>query len=319
MKKAKLEQADTLKFENLIIVRKKYSDYREIKTFDKNKDYVLCEQFYDKTTKLKRISKYDTIGYPIRIAENYTRNGDLQFIQDYDKGQWIIYNKESYPYYDLQTRIKAKADSLIIKMYGDNFFLNHTVWSVDGSYVSKGIKQRNRWTEMLKEEPQKFTFCYKVKLDSQNNYNSYIYFDLDKNGNFIPNMFGGGFFFAGSGFENIPDNIKGSFRLNYNVALREAKNLGLIETDSIKAFGQLYWEDFRKSNIYNGQFRFYICIKTKTIENLNPNGRSFKTTKYDIYSFSPWTGNFKEIKKMKVSNWWEKERSGFSLLEPDKE
>lgn len=319
MKKTKLEDPDTLRLENLIIVRKKYPEYREIKTFDKNKDFVIGEQFYDKTTKLKSVTKYDSIGRPIGIANHYARNGALQYIQNYDKGEWIVYDKASHPYYDLQSTIKTKADSLISIMYGNDFLRNNCVWVIGGSYISNDKERRTRWTERLKEPPTKFSFCYKVKLDSQNNYNSYIYFDLDNNGIFISNLQGGGMFFSGSGFENIPDSLKGSFKLNYDKALTEAKKIGLIETDSTKAFGQLFWEDFRKSSIYNGQFRFYILINTKTIENLNPNGRSTKTSKYDVYSFSPWTGNFIEIKKMKTKHWWEKDRSGFTLLEPDKE
>jgi hypothetical protein len=319
LKNKKQNFNDTLNIGNLRITGQVFYEYRVIKTFDKSKDFIVGEQFYDNIKQIKEISKYDTVGHPIGIAKHYTKKGELQYIQNYENGEWIVYDKQSHPYYDLQTKIKAKADSLIIKMYGGDFLQNHSLWNIDGSYILKEGRQRIRWTEFLKDEPTKFSFCYKVKLDSQNIYNSYIYFDLDNNGNFIPNFQGGGMFFSGSGFENVPDSIKGSFRLNYNDALIEAKKLGLIETDSTKAYGQLFWEDFRKSSIYNGQFRFYIPIKTKTLENSNPNGRSSKTTKYDVYSFSPWTGNFIEVKKMKIFQWWEKDRSGFSLLEPDKD
>ena len=319
LKKAKLEQADTLKLEDLIIVRKKYPEFREIKTFDKNRDFVVGEQFYNKTTQIKCISKYDSIGRPIGIAYNYTRNGELQYVQNYDKGEWIVFHKKSHPFYDLQNKIKAKADSLISIMYGNTFLHNHTIWITNGSYISNDSEPRKRWTEMLNDEPTKFSFCYKVKLDSQKVYNSYIYFDLDSNGNFQPNFLGGGFFFSGSGFEKVPDSLKGVFKLNYNEAFIEAKKLGLIETDSTKATGELYWEDFRKSSIFNGQFRFYISIVTKTIKNLNPNGHSSKTIKYDVYSFSPWSGKFIELKKMKVNYWWDKERSGWTQLLPDRE
>lgn len=319
LKNTKLTYRDTLILGNLRIVGERFYEFRDIKTLDKAKDYVVGEQFYDNIKQIKKITKYDTVGRPIGIAKHYTKNGELQYIQNYDKGEWIVYDKASHPHYDLQNTIKAKADSLISIMYGNDFLYNHTVWVIDGSYISNDKERRTKWTEKLKEEPTKFSFCYKVKLDSQNNYNSYIYFDLDNNGFFIPNLQGGGMFFSGSGFENISDSLKGSFKLNYDEALIEAKKIGLIETDSTKAFGQLFWEDFRKSSIYNGQFRFYILIKTKTIENINPNGRSTETNKYDVYSFSPWTGDFIEIKKMKTKHWWEKERSGFTLLEPDKE
>ena len=319
LKSKKQNFNDTLIIGNFRITGEIFYEYRVIKTFDKSKDFIVGEQFYNNIKQIKKISKYDTVGRPIGIAKHYTKKGELQYIQNYENGEWIVYDKQSHPYYDLQNRIKSKADSLIIKMYGDDFLHNHSLWNIDGSYILKEERQRIRWTEFLIEEPTKFSFCYKVKLDSQNNYNSFIYFDLDTNGNFIPNILGGGFFFSGSGFENVPDSLKGSFKLNYNEALIEAKKLGLIETDSTKAYGRLFWEDFRKSSIFNGQFRFYITIETKTLKNLNPNGRSYKTTKYDAYSFSPWTGKFIEIKKMRIKNWWEKERSGFSLLEPDKD
>jgi hypothetical protein len=319
LKSKKQNFNDTLIIGNLRITGEIFYEYRVIKTFDKSKDFIVGEQFYDNIKQIKKISKYDTVGHPIGIAKHYTKKGELQYIQNYENGEWIVYDKQSHPYYDLQNRIKTKADSLISKMYGNNFLHNHSLWIIDGSYILKENRQRVRWTEFLIEEPIRFSFCYKVRLDNQNSYNSYIYFELDNNGNFIPNILGGGMFFSGSGFENVPDSIKGSFNLNYNEALIKAKKLGLVETDSTKAFGQLFWEDFRKSNIYNGQFRFYIGIYTKTMENINPYGRSTKTTKYDIYSFSPWTGNFIEIKKMKYFQWWSKDRSGFSLLEPDED
>jgi hypothetical protein len=310
---------DTLIIGNLRITGEIFYEYRVIKTFDKSKDFIVGEKFYDNIKQIKGIIKYDTVGHPIGIARYYTKKGELQYIQNYENGEWIVYDKQSHPYYDLQNKIKRKADSLIRKMYGDNFLQNHSLWIIDGSYISNDKERRIRWTEMLKEEPTKFSFCYKVKLDSQEVYTSYIYFDLDNKGDFLPNYQGGGMFFSGSGFENINDSIKGSFKFNYNKALIEAKKIGLIETDSTKAYGQLFWEDYRKSSIFNGQFRFYIRIETKTLEYSNPNGRSSKTTKYDVYSFSPWTGNFIEVKKMKIFQWWEKERSGFSLLEPDKD
>lgn len=319
LKSKKQNFNDTLIIGNLRITGEIFYEYRVIKTFDKSKDFIVGEQFYDNIKQIKEIGKYDTVGRPIGIAKHYTKKGELQYIQNYENGEWIVYDKESHPYYDLQNKIKVKADSIISTMYGNSFLHDHSVWIVDGSYVSNDKIRRKRWTEMLKEEPTKFSFCYKVRLDSKKIYESYIYFDLDNNGIFLPNLQGGGMFFSGSGFENIPDSIKGNFRLNDNEALTAAKKLGLIETDSTKAFKKLFWEDFRKFSIYNGKFRFYVGIETKIIEDSKPNGRSSKTTKYDVYSFNPWTGNFIEIKKMKYFQWWSKDRSGFTLLEPDKE
>jgi hypothetical protein len=318
LKRAKLDKPDTLHLDNLTIVREKKREFRLIKTFYKNKNLVLHEYYYNKTTQIKSIFEYDSLGRPIGIAKHFKQNGFLEYIQDYDQGQWSVYDKENYPFYDLQNTIKLKADSLVSKMYGYSFLLNHTTWVVGGSYISNE-KERERWTAKLKSVPTKFEFCYKVNLDSQKMYQSYIYFDLDDNGDFLPSYRERGFFFNGYGFENVPENKKGSFRLNYSEALLRAKSFGLTETDSTKASGRLHWESFRKLNIIDGQFRFYIAIKTNEVEKINSSGRSFKTTKYDVYIFNPWTNEFVELKKMKINYWWEEKRSGWTELIPDNE
>lgn len=317
LRKAKLNHADTLYLDSLTLVREKQPEGRLIKTVYNKKNFILHEYYYDKTTQVKSIFEYDSINRPIGLSRHYTRKGVLEYTQDYEKGEWTVYDSNNYPFYDLQKAVKVKADSLISRMYGHSFLLNHTVWIVGGSYISNE-KGRQRWTSQLKSVPTKFEFCYKVRLDSQKTHEGYIYFDLDAKGNFLPDYQERGFIFHCYGFENVPENNKGSFRLNYSEALLRAKSFGLTETDSSKAFGLLYWESFRKLNIINGQFRFYIAIKTK-VDQSNSNGRFYRTTKYNVYVFNPWTAEFVELKKMKTDYWSEKDRSRGTGLMPDKE
>jgi hypothetical protein len=306
-------QPDTLRLDSLILIREKYPNVRVIKTFQKNKNVVFYDYYYNGTTQLESTFTYDTLERPIGITKQFTEKGVLEYAQDYDNGKWIVYDKKKYPFYDLQNKMKIKADSLVSKMYGHSFLVNNTVWSVSGSYIYND-KESGNWTDKFNKKPTKFLFRYDVKLDNEYKYDDLIEFELDDKGNFLPNEYEEVF-----GFENVPNNLKGSFKLKYSDALLKAKSLGLTENDTTKAVGLLRWENFKKPNIINGQFRFYITIRTKTIENLVPNGRSSRTTKYEVYSFNPWTGDFIEKKKMKsIYSWEQMSGSGTGLI-PDNE
>ena len=309
----RMYKADTLRIDTLTFVREKFPDNRLIITISKNRNVVFYDYYYNGTTQLESTFTYDTLGNPIGIAKKYTEKGILECIMDYDKGEWIVYKKEEYTFYDLQSKMKLKADSLISKMYGYDFFKNHVVWSITGSYLSNE-NESGYWTDKLKEKPTEFLFRYNVKLDKDNRYEELIEFELDSNGNFIPTSYESIY-----GFENVPDDSKGCFKLTFENAMKQAKQLGLIENDTTKAVGFLHWESFEKSELRNGQFRFYVTIKTEIIENIVPNGRSSRITKYDVYSFNPWTGEFAEKKKMKSINSWGM-FSGYSTgLMPDNE
>lgn len=313
LENVEMYKPDTLRLDTLTLVREKYPNVRVIKTFTKDRNIVFYDYYYNGTTQLESTFTYDTLKKPIGVTKQYTKNGVLEYSQDYDKGEWVVFSKSEYPYYDLQSKMKVMADSLVSKMYGYSFFKNNVVWSVSGSYIYNE-KESGRWTDKFKNKPTKFLFRYDVKLDENHKYEDLIEFELDSNGIFIPNQYEEIF-----GFENVPDNLKGGFRLTYDDAITKSKQLGLSENDTIRAVGLLRWENFKKPELINGQFRFYVIIKTETIENIVPDGRSSRITKYDVYSFNPWTGEFIEKKKMKsVYSWRKMSGSGTGLI-PDNE
>jgi hypothetical protein len=306
-------QPDTLRLDSLTLIREKYPNVRVIKTFQKNKNEVYYEYYYNGTTQIESTFTYDTLERPIGITKQYTDKGVLEYTQDYDNGKWIVYDTKSYPFYGLQNKMKIKADSLVSKMYGHSFLLHNTIWSISGSAIYNDNESGN-WTDKFKKKPTKFLFRYDVKIDNENRYDDLIEFELDDKGNFVPNESEEVF-----GFEKVPEKLKGSFRLKYSDAMQKAKSLGLTENDTTKAVGILRWENFKRPNIINGQFRFYITIRTKTIEILVPDGRSSRTTKYEVYSFNPWTGEFIEKKKMKSIYFWEQMSGSGTGLIPDNE
>jgi len=311
--KVEMYKPDTLCIDTLILIREKFPNVRLIKTFTKNRNVVLYDYYYNGTAQLESTNSYDTLKRPIGIAKHFMEKGGLKYSKDYDNGEWFVYNKKEYPFYDLQNRMKVTADSLISKMYGQSFLINNVVWNVDGSYIYNETES-GYWTDKFKKIPTKFLFRYDVKLDKNNRFDELIEFALDSIGIFIPNQYE-----AIYGFENVTDNLKGSFKLTYDQAIKKAKELGLTENDTTKAVGILLWENFDKPELINGQFRFYVTIRTKIIESIVPNGRSRRISKYDVYSFNPWTGEFIEKKMMKSIYSWETMSGNSTGLIPDNE
>jgi hypothetical protein len=305
-------QADiSVKTDTSVIETYFYPGGKEVRETLNNKDLVYYKFYRGNRATVTSTATYDKNDRRIGIAREYSNNGKLLYSIDHDKGTWTIANKNSYPFYDLLTKMKNRADSLIIEMYGRYFLENHTVWSVDGSYIYNATESGN-WTDKFKKQPNKFLFRYDVKLDNKNVYDDLIEFELNAKGEFIPNEFEEVF-----GFEKIDKHEGNGFQLSYDKALQIAKQNGLEESDSSKGSSFLTWESFKKPTLYNGQFRFLIIIKTKSIENLNPNGRSSVTDKYDVYSFNPWTGEFVEKKKMKSIRSWEENSGNSTGLIPD--
>ena len=293
-------------------IRTKYfKNFNYIGEFNelKNNTKTYYRKYFYDSNELQEERIFGEDGNHIGISKEYSQEGKLISKIDHDNGVWLLVDKNEYPFYDLQNEMRIIADSLVSKMYGQSFLRNNTIWSIDGSAIYNETESGN-WTDKFEKKPTKFLFRYDVKLDKENKYDDLIEFELDANGNFIPNQYETVF-----GFEDVSENLKGGFKLTFEDAIKQAKQLGLTENDTTKAVGILRWENFKKPELINGQFRFYVTILTKTIENIIPNGRSSRTTKYDIYSFNPWTGEFIEKKKMKsIYSWGQMSGSSTGLI-----
>jgi hypothetical protein len=242
-------------------------------------------------------------GRPIGVSKEYDDLGHLLYTIDHEVGTWTVADLKAYPFYTLQMRLKGRADALIAAQYGPAFLRRHTVWNVDGSAIYNATEAGN-WTDKLTQPPTKFLFRYDVKLDADHVYPELIEFELDAQGQFLPNDAE-----AIYGFEQRPQVPAKGFGLVYRTAVETAKKRSGTTTEAVTGF--LQWENFRKATLYNGQFRFYVPIKTGSTEDRHPQGRSRVTDYYDVYSFNPWTGAFLEKKKMERVREWE-QASGFT-------
>lgn len=306
------QEGKTIITDSSVIETKYYPGGKEIKEKIKNKNLVYYWFYRDNKDVLTTTAFNDTLGRDIGVSKQYDDNGKLLYTFDHDNGTWIVENKKKYPFYELLNGMKLKADSLIISVYGKSFLEKNTIWNINGSYIYNE-NESGSWTDNLRSKPNKFLFRYNVRLDQNHFYEDMIEFEINSDGKYIPNQYEQIY-----GFEKPIENVKREFNLNYNDAIEKAKKLGLTETDSIKAFAFLKWEGYGKPELYNGNFRFYVIIKTKTIKDIRPNGRSSVTEKFDVYSFNPWTGDFIEKKRMRSINSWEKYSGNSTGLIEDK-
>ena len=303
LEKEKNGKRDTLILDNEIIIRTKFSDSRSIITKIKNKNLFCFEDFYQGTNQLKNISFTDSMINSLGVEKKYSNTGELEWEINHDKGEWLIIKKELYPTQIKLLNLKKAADSVINNIYGPTFLKKNIVWNISHSIAE------TFWDENTHKRPLKYCYYYDVKLDYKFKNIKAIHITLDSLGNFIPEK--------SSGFEKSPKTTEKEFKLTYDDAIKKSKELGLNEFDLQNIKGQLMWETLNESELFNGQFRFYLMVQIEKNESLNPIGRSSAVIRYEVYIFNPWNGDFIAKKNMKSMYSWEKYSGSSTGLIPD--
>lgn len=297
-----------------IIETRYFQGLNSIRTFNrlKGKDRIYYTDVFFKSKKLKEQGVFEGGDYT-GVWKEFFENGELKKEIDYTNGVILFLDKRSFPFFERQTAYKLKADSIIKKLYSEEFFSNHVVWSIGGSYCYNKLESHN-WMETFKDPPYKFLLRYSIRADDKI-YKKLIEFEIDSNGLFIPNRSERIY-----GFELLPDNSPKTFTLTAAKAFELAKKQGLIETDTTRASTFLSWENIETENLYNlynGRFVYYVMQKTGTEKGISSNGRSIVTDKFEAYTFNPWTSEFIEKKKMKTVRSWEENSGSNTGLIPD--
>lgn len=309
---------------NIEIIRNSvYRIYEETYKFNDSIWYNVT--YIDDTTKLHTEGWKLKNGKHLGIWKEFNKKGDLMYTHDYEKNTCEV-NPAQFPYHDILEAMKLKADSLIIDAYGKDFMDNFITfefdcyayhryktkysWSEDSVWTSDYL---GNWTEPLKSKPNSFKFRYQVRLNKDDEKGIELGMDLDSVGNYSPSEDD---FWNNYGFEKVEQKNK-KFKVNKNIAIKNAKKYGLEETDTNKIDEFLYWENFKKQQYFNGQFRYYITEPTDTIEYKKSEERQGIIYKFNVYVFNPWTGEFIEKKKMKSIREWGKLSGHSTGLLPD--
>jgi len=268
-----------------------YQDYNSKREFNrlKDKDITYFKDYY-LDTKILREEGAFTDKSSVGIWKLYSTVGKIQCITDHDKGTISVFDENYIPFYSLKMKMKQKADSLVKSIYSNDFFNKHVIFSFDGSLLFTP----NTW-ESWTEAPKQFMMRYKIKYDESHIYKDLIEFELDSNGNFLPNNFEEVY-----GFEELPGATVKTFKLDYSTAIQIAKQNGLIETDSTKANAFLRWECSKQPKIYNGNYRYYVIQKNRTkFITDKEQGSETKTDFFNVWVFNPWSGELIQQKQMK--------------------
>lgn len=306
---------DTLQISTAMLTRERYPYVRCITTYPKDQKIKHVEYFYNDTKNLNSNISYKLPSEDLTgITKHYNLDGQLEYIQDHDKGTLEFVKLDNYPYYQTLIKMKLFVDSLIISNYGKTFFDNYVVWSPAGSafYNSKGAGAT--WYDYQKWQPKEFLLRYSIKLSDDEIYDEQFEIHLDSTGKiYFPFNYD-----DNKGFEKI--NTKNGFVLSKQISIDKAKQLGLVENDTTKAFTFLSWQfnESKKLELFNGHFTYNVAINTKTIKYEPKNGRNKIEYKFDVYLFNPWTGQFVEKQKMKSFREWEELSGHTTGLMPDK-
>jgi hypothetical protein len=315
LSKKEMYKPDTLQISTAMLTRERYPNVRCITTYPKYQKIKHVEYYYNDTKILESNISYKLpSGDLTGITKHYDTNGQLEYIQDHDKGTWEVVKFDNFPYYQTLVKKKKYVDSLIIANYGQRFFDNHVVWSPEGSAFYNGKGAGATWYDYQEWEPKEFLLRYSIKLSEDEIYDEQFEIHLDSAGKiFFPFNYD-----DNKGFEKI--NSKNGFVLTKQISIDKAKQLGLVENDTTKAFTFLSWQfnEDKKLELFNGHFTYNVAINTKTIKHEPKGGRNRIEYKFDVYVFNPWTGQFIEKQKMKSYREWEKLSGQTTGLMPDK-
>jgi hypothetical protein len=315
LSKKGMYKPDTLQISTAMLTRERYPNVRCITTYPKDKKIKQVEYYYNDTKILESNIAYKLpSGHPTGITKHYDEKGKLEYIQDHDKGTWEVVKFDNFPYYATLVKMKKLADSLIIFSYGQSFFDNYVVWSTEGSAFYNGKGAGATWYDYQEWRPKEFLLRYSIKLSEDEIYNEQFEVHLDSAGKiFFPFNYD-----DIKGFEKI--TTKNGVVLTKQSAIDKAKQLGLVENDTTKAFTFLIWQfnEGEKLELFNGHFTYKVAVNTKTIKHEPKGGRNRIEYKFDVYVFNPWTGQFIEKQRMKSYREWEKLSGQTTGLMPDK-
>lgn len=205
---------------------------RRISTY---RDYNLIreEYYFHNTTQLQSITEYNANGDRTGMYKEYLKNGKLDQTIDHDRQIWTVYNTQAHPYYKKQQAMQTKADSIIARWYGQEFFNKHVIFDPGQSKLGKKDGSWSFWTEPFKEQPKDYILVYYLKIDGQK-FHKRIGFTFNKAGELVKE--------DTYGLQPLPTQSHAGFQLTFKQALKEAVRHGFPENDTAKADGVLKWE-----------------------------------------------------------------------------
>lgn len=115
LSKKGMYKPDTLQISTAMLTRERYPNVRCITTYPKDQKIKHVEYYYNDTKILESNISYKLpSGDLTGITKHYDTNGQLEYIQDHDRGTWEVVKFDNFPYYQTLVKMKTLVDSLII-------------------------------------------------------------------------------------------------------------------------------------------------------------------------------------------------------------
>lgn len=269
----------------------------------KDRDSIrVTTYYYPDSSALKLSGWKNDVGNYFGEWQEFLINGNLLYTLNYATHN-CVYNEKLYPYHEFKSKMKAKADSLIIKKFGILFFRNNVVFDYDGhsyrweeeNYPSGRVLSRNKlgdWLHPISEAPHGVVLRYAIKLSNTEVYRNILSVELDTLGHPIKDSVDDAI-----DFEDFSVAIRNPMSINMNSALFLCKKHPLQTSDYDYKTELKY--GFSKYGLHPGEFYYEVT----QLYDEKREGNDFNSTvvKYfNVWRINPYTSELYYKKRQKI-------------------
>ncbi|WP_146169720.1 hypothetical protein [Kordia periserrulae] len=285
----------TLQTDSTKVEITKNSEYRIWEETYLHKDSIFYSVRYIKdTTKIHTEGWFRKNEQYMGKWSKYKIDGTWLYTIDYDKHTWK-YNKKEFKYQPLKDQIKTKADTILLNIFGKEFFDNNIVFNFDGSTSFNRLKTCKKgtywmqdpylgsWIEPIHQKPNTFSISYDVKLSDHELYNDLIFLELDSVGKLKEKSLI---------LTKINHAQKGKFTITKEKAIEICKQNTLKKSN--REYKTYLKFGHRANTPYTGTFFYEVVQQYEEVKDENEIIRFF-----NIWRFNPWSTKLLSKKQMK--------------------
>lgn len=239
----------------------------------------------------------------------YKNDGTWLYTIDYTNNIWK-YNEVEFKFQAIKDKMKSRADEIIVKKFGQDFFDHNVVFRFHGNtYVGKWEffdsiphwvqdEYLGSWIEPIRKEPNSFVINYSLKFNSDEIYDDMLKIILDSLGNLILEQ---SKFIIG--FNEIEVSEISNFSINREKALKLCEENKIEEGDIKNSnFGLIL--GWRKLAEYPGVFYYQVVSYIKENTSGDCPDDCLIEKYYYVWRFNPWSSELLQAEKMvKYTRW----------------
>lgn len=278
----------------------KNSEYKIWEETYNSKDSIFYSVRYIKdTTQINIEGWHRKNGQYIGKWSEYKIDGTWLYTIDYDTHTWT-YNKSEFKYQSLKDKAKIKADSILMRIFGEEFFKANIVFNFDGhTYFGKmemydtdpswsQEKYLGSWIEPAQQKPNSFVIAYDIKLSNKEFYNDILYVDIDSVGNLRDKSLI---------LEKIQNAKKKKFTITKEKAIQICNQNTLKKSDN--EYKTFFKFGYQENTPYSRMFYYEVVQQYDEIKDESCKNQCVMVKFFNIWRFNPYTSKLLFKKPMK--------------------